>query len=318
MTEAPDATEAPETTVATEPAVAPITNATVVFVKDDGNGSGESADSALAKLADAYAALDLSKDCTVVICGPYTQMDHFDVPGNFTGSVTITSVYDGVDYRESGAIYRFEPSRFYVRGATAFEHMDFEALGTNLLVIAQFNPVTVGEGVTMAGDSMTGGSVAKAFCLLGGYQKDTVDATEKCDADTNITVLSGSKLYLVPFSRQIAGEYTGTANIYIGGNANVSVLHGSATYPDGIVVGNVNVTVADDAYIKVFYGCTQDTTAGNYTFDWKGGTINDFQWVCSSTPGKTIERGTATLIASDAAKQSENFAVIAENFDTVQ
>ena len=59
-------------------------------------------------------------------------------------------------------------------------------------------------------------------------------------------------------------------------------------------------------------------TAGNYTFDWQSGTIHDFQWVCSSTPGKPIERGTATLIASAAAKQTENYAEIAANFDTVK
>jgi|GEM_PF-271494 len=315
----PEETTAPETTSAPVAAVEPITDATVVFVKDGAAGSGESADSALAKLSDAYAALDKNKDCTVVICGPYTQTGHFDVPGEFAGSVTITSVYDGVDYRESGAIYRFEPSRFYVRGATTFENMDFEALGTNLLVLAQFHPVTVGEGVTMAGDAMTGGSVAKAFCIVGGYQKDTADAVESSDADTNITVLSGSKLYIVPFTRQIAGTYTGTANIHIGGNADVSVLHGSSAYPDGITVGDVKVTITDNARVGVFYGCTQDTTASSYAFHWESGAIDDFQWVCANTPGKTLNvTNGSVLIASEAAKQSANYAAIAENFDIVQ
>lgn len=318
VTKAPETTAVPETTE-DAPAVEPITGATVVYVKDGASGSGESADSALAKLSDAYAALDKSKDCTVVICGPYTQTGHFDVPGEFDGSVTITSVYDGKDYREDGAIYRFEPSRFYVRGATAFEHIDFEALGTNLLVLAQFHPVTVGEGVTMAGDDMTGGSVAKAFCIVGGYQKDTVDAVESSDADTHITVLSGSKLYIVPFTRQIAGTYTGTANIHIGGNADVSVLHGSSAYPDGITVGDVKVTITDDAHVGVFYGCTQDTTAGSYEFNWESGAIDKFEWVCGSTPGKTMTvTNGSTLIASETAKQAANFATIAENFDTVK
>ncbi len=318
-TKAPEKTETPETTETPVQAVEPITDATVVFVKDGAEGSGASADSALAKLSEAYAALDKSKDCTVVICGPYTQTGHFDVPGEFDGSVTITSVYDGVDYRKDGAIYRFEPSRFYVRGATAFENIDFEALGTNLLVLAQFHPVTVGEGVTMAGDAMTGGSVAKAFCIVGGYQKDTTDATEGSDADTHITVLSGSKIYIVPFTRQIPGEYTGTANIHIGGTADVSVLHGSSAYPDGITVGDVKVTVTDDAHVGVFYGCTQDTTVNSYEFNWESGTIDDFQWVCENTPGKnlTVTNG-STLIASDTAKQTANYADIAANFDTVK
>ena len=42
----------------------------VVYVKDDGTGNGLSPETATSSLTTAYSKLDLSDDCTVVICGP--------------------------------------------------------------------------------------------------------------------------------------------------------------------------------------------------------------------------------------------------------
>ena len=92
-------------------------------------------------MVDAYNALDLSKDCTVVIIGRYTQFDHFVYGIDYTGSVTLTSVYGGVDYRESGASFEFVPGRFVLFGKTTFENIDCKALGTNLLIVAQHHAV---------------------------------------------------------------------------------------------------------------------------------------------------------------------------------
>ena len=50
---------------------------TVVYLADGGSGDGTSADSPVGSLPDAYAALDLTKDCTVVICGEFTQTANF-------------------------------------------------------------------------------------------------------------------------------------------------------------------------------------------------------------------------------------------------
>ena len=291
---------------------------TVVYLKDGGTGDGSTADAAVGTMTDAYAALDLSKDCTIVICGTYTQTDRFDYGVDYDGSVTITSVYGGMDYRSSGAAYTFSASRFTCYGATTFENLDFVCTGTNLLVVGQCNPLKIGEGVTMTGDGMPGGSVAKSFCLLGGYQDGQGVPPAESDEDTSITVLSGSKIYVIPFSRNILAKYTGTANITIGGSADVAVLHGSAAYPDGITVGDVNVTITGNAHIKNFYGCTQDTTANSYTFNWESGTIDAFYWVCPNTSSKMITINNPTVLkVSDAVKATDNYATIAANFDTI-
>ena len=292
---------------------------TVVYLKDGGAGDGSSPDAAVGNLFAAYDALDLSKDCTVVVCGVFTQSEAFSYMVEYAGSVTFTSVYGGTDYRTSGAAYHFDPARFVCWGATTFEQMDFVANSTNLLVIGQCHPLKVGEGVTMTGDKMTGGSIAKAFCLLGGYQDGQDEPPFESDKDTNITVLSGSKMYIVPFSRKILGTFTGTANIYIGGNAEVTVLHCSAAYPDGVEVGDLKVTITDNAVIKNVYGCTQDTTINAVEFTWNSGTIGVFEWVCSYTAGKLFTCNTPTkLIASKAVQATPEYATIAANFDTIQ
>jgi len=292
--------------------------ATVVYVKDGGTGNGISADKALDNLTDAFDALDLTKDCTVVIAGPFLQSETFNYGEDYNGSVTFTSVYGGVDYRKSGAVYNFLDKRFLCYGITKFENMDFATTGKYLLVVGQFHPVTVGEGVTVTGDQLTGTSIARSFTILGGYQNGAGKATKTSALDTNITVLSGSKIYIVPFTREILGDYTGTANVKIGGNAQVGVLHGSSAYPDNISVGNVKIELSDNASVDRFYGCTQITTAGGYEFIWNGGSINAFEWNCSATPAARLTvKGAKVLRASDAAKAQANFAEIAANFDTV-
>ncbi len=295
-------------------------NAEVVYLKDGGTGNGASADNALASMADAIAALNPEKGGTVVLCGPYTQNANFDYGEDLGGKITFTSVYGGVDYRASaGACWQFTQARYVCCSETVFENIHFNCLGTNLLVIGRYFPVTVGEGLKMSGEKMTGGNIGTAFAILGGHQLGARGDEAVDNRDVSITVLSGSSIYIVPFSRQIIGDYSGgTANIYIGGEANVSVLHGSAALPDNIAVGSVKVTIDGNAKIGVVYGCTQITTARAYEFIWKSGSIGDFQWNCKHTPAANLTvTGAKVLRASDAAKAQANFAAIAANFDTV-
>ena len=295
-----------------------LSNQTVIYVKDGGNGNGASADKALGSLDDAFDSLDLTKDCTIVICGPYTQNGTFNYEKPYTGSVTYTSVYGGTDYRTTGAVYQFAAVRFICNGATKFENIKFSATGNYFLVVGNFNPVTVGEGVVVDAPKFTGTSIAKSFAIIGGYQDNVNDPLIADDRDTNITVLSGSKIYIIPFTREMLGDFMGTANIKIGGTAEIGVLHGSSAYPDGIKVGKVKIEIADNAKIANFYGCTQVTTADSYEFIWNGGDITNFQWNCSSTPAAylTVMNGTV-LRASDAVKAKANYATIAANFDKV-
>ncbi|MBQ2733860.1 MAG: S-layer homology domain-containing protein, partial [Clostridia bacterium] len=296
-----------------------IKNAQTVFLRSGAKGDGSSADSPLGSLELAYGALDLTKDCTVVVCGKYTQTGAFDCCTDYTGSVTLTSVYGGVDYRKSGAMLASDAYSFACRGKTVFENISINCTGAYYLLVAQHNPVTLGEGVSISGSALKGGSVEKSFTVIGGYASGIGSATALDERDTNITVLSGSKLYVIAYSRQMVGDYPGTAHIKIGGNADVSVLHGSVAYYRSTIVGDVEIEITDKARIGTFYGCTQVTTASSYRFIWRSGSIQKFEWNCSATSGaKLTVLGKTELYASEEAKQNTYFKTVSKNFDVVE
>ena len=291
--------------------------ATVVFLADGGSGNGTSADNPVGTLAAAYDALDLTKDCTVVLCGKFTQTANFTYGTAYTGSVTMTSVYGGTDYRESGAVYEFKNNRFYLRGETTFENMHFNTTaGTFLLVVAQHNKVTVGEGVTITGAKLTGGTVATSFSILGGYQDGA--STTANTLDTDITVLSGSKIYIVAFARGSKGapSYTGTANIKIGGNAGVSGLHLSGVDRNDIAYGTTKVEITDNATVGTIYGATQRVTLNSLALTWRSGTIGKF--VPALSGASIAYTNGALLKVSDTARAASNFDTVAALFDTVE
>ena len=301
---------------------------TVVYLRDNGTGDGSDYANAVGTLEDAYMMLDLSKDCTIVVCDVYTYINStFSIGAEkaYTGSVTFTSCYGGYDYRTIGAKFEFDPFRFICWGETKFEYIEFHTPGTNMLVVGQHNPVTVGEGVKISGAQMTGGSVAKSFCILGGYQKqrndsDPVVPPMEDNRDTNITVMSGQYLYIVPFSRQANGNtYMGTAHVKIGGDADVSVLHGSAI-GTGTQVGNVEIELSGNAVIGSFYGATETgISAKSFTLNWKSGTFKTrFEWECSfsNAVDLTVE-GNTVVNASPDVKAQAGYDKIAPLFDQI-
>lgn len=289
----------------------------VVYLKDGGTGDGSSPENAVNTLTKAHNALDLTKDdATIVVCGPYTQsVNWLYGGGEFTGTVTFTSVFGGVDYRESaGAVYNIGKYRFYCLGNNRFENMTINCTDEYCMLIGQHYDVTLGEGVSIKGEKLLGTATANSFTIIGGYQEGSSLAVAESTANTNVTVLSGSKLYIVPFSRGIeGGKFTGTANVTIGGDANVSVLHGSSANPDGVRLGNVKITLKDNATVDKFYGCTNNVTVDSYSFNWTGGSINEFYWVCPHTPDKELTvTGTKKLTVGDV-----DYYGIMDEFDSI-
>ena len=292
---------------------------TVVFLKGGGVGDGSSPEQACGTYTDAFEALDLSKDCTIVVCGPVTQTKAYNFGKEYTGSVTFTSVYNGVDYRESGAVLNVGEARFVCCGETRFENININATGAWWYLIASHHPLTMGEGIQITGQKLTGGKFSTSIAILGGYQAGVNKPPLVDDKDVNITVLSGRMYYIIPFNRGMAGTYMGTANIYIGGDAEVATLHGSSEF-DGSAVGNLKVTLTDNASVNTFYGGTANVSVESVEFNWLSGTIGSiFDWNCRYTPTKklTIE-GKTTLIVSEKTQRRANFSDIAAMFDDVK
>ena len=302
-------------------------DATVVYLKNDGNGDGMSASSPVGSLDAAYSALDLSKDCTIVVCGEFTSpFKNYSFGGNYTGSVTFTSVYGGTDYRTSGAQYVFAPYCVACVCETSFENINFvsgnpDGKNGGVVFVAQHYPFTLGEGVSISGGkNLDGGTIARSFTIIGGYYKSVGAPLASETKDVNIKVLSGSNIYIVAMNRNIVGTYSGTANIHVGGNASVSTLSASSTGVDGSKIGDVNITLADNASIGNFYGSTQTMTVNSLTFNWLSGTIDEFYWDCpymSPVGLVTYTKGTL-LNASEKAQNRSNFTEIASQFDDVK
>ena len=128
----------------------------VVYVKDGGTGDGFTAATAVGSLEAAYEALitntaieeDASVKGTIVICGKIARSDSFNFENDGScshkGTVTLTSVYGGVDYRKSGAELHLASQdtgtsatagtsceqRFQVGGPTVMENLTINRAGS--------------------------------------------------------------------------------------------------------------------------------------------------------------------------------------------
>lgn len=154
----------------------------VIFISDDysiGDGSGKDANNPLRPMDhDAfdpeaeypknhlqtpfYQATELLKNTggTIVICGPvHFGIDESYGSGNSTRDVftakfganviKFTSVYDGVDYRETdGAKITIDtPAEIGVYGSSIWENLDIETKGTNRVISFGGYTTLVGEGI---------------------------------------------------------------------------------------------------------------------------------------------------------------------------
>ncbi len=302
--------------------------ATVVYLKDGGTGDGSSPDSAVGTLEDAYKALDLSKDCTIVVCGPYTRTAHFSLTTPYTGSVLITSVYGGVDYAETaGAEYITAQKRFVLWGKTTFDHITFHLTNDYLLIVAQCNPIILGENIKVVADKalVNGLTIPTGLSIVGGYQNNQDTPEMDCSREINITVLGGEKIAIAAWNRALVGaNHSGKANITIGGNAKVGVLSFPSVDADGTVVGDVELTVKDNATVEYLLGeaAKADVSVKSLTVNWLGGEIihastkdaTAFPEKYTVTNTTSFVKGTV-LNYSDAAASSANFSAVKAAFD---
>ncbi len=187
-----------------------------------GDGTGTSAENPLAIVehgsfnADAespkyhlmtsfYQATEFLKETggTIVVCGPiyfgfyesYGQAaastkDVFTATFN-DKTIKITSVYDGVDYRETnGAKITIEtPAEIGVHGQTIWENVDIETTGTARVISFNNHATLVGEGVKCYPSDLEiyEGIATNYVSLSGGHRY-----AGGTDLTTNLVVKSGT------------------------------------------------------------------------------------------------------------------------------
>lgn len=295
---------------------------TVVFLSEGGTGDGSSALSPVSSLDDAYAALDLSKDCTIVVCGPFMQWIAWDYGTLYDGSVTFTSVYDGVDYRMTNdAIFRILYVNFVLWGDTRFEYIDFNCASANgVHVDCGLNPFTIGYDVNITGSNLNGTADSASFFIVGGYQNGRGDYLGDKNKNVDIKVYSGSNILINCWSRGLTGEtYTGEANVLISGDASVGAVYLAGLQCKDCFFGKTTLTVEGNATVGGIYSTANtNNTEASLTVNWYGGTIGAANEYLNNPDSKVTYTEGRTLCASPAAKASDSFNAVRSFFDSVE
>ena len=162
--------------------------------------------------------------------------------------------------------------RYYLNGKTTFENLQIER-DNSLVVVAQYNDLTFGEGLTMTYTSETD----KGFWVVGGYQspEDSVDVTR----DSHITIKSGTFHRVVGGSRQNWNDkvdgltYSGTHYIDILGGKIDILLCGS--YAKNVSDSAV-VNIKGGEFRQIYLGGDDTRRLDNdLTANFTGGTVTD-------------------------------------------
>lgn len=297
---------------------------TVVFLRDGGAGDGSSLSKPVGTLSAAYDALDLSKDCTIVICNNFTQTANFTYGKEYSGSVRFTSVYDGVDYsKKYGAKYISKAQRFVMYGETIFDDIDLKLTGNYFFIIANCHPITLTENFNpIYTKKVSGNFIDSGVSILGGYQNAQDMPEFECYNDININVLGGKNICIVAFNRAIKHAYHfGTANITVGGKAQVGTIRYASVDADDIISGNVNITVKDSAQVGfIRTGNGKNLDVNSLVVNWEGGTISNFipydEYEIDGVIYQNSEFNEGSFLRYSAAThQSVNFKGISELFE---
>ena len=214
----------------------PAVNLNTVYVNDGGSGDGSSAGTPVGTLADAYAALGADGG-TIVVTEKLTLTASFTEPAH-SGKVTLT-----------GGTISFENMRFILNGATTFENIALHGNEEYLLIVAQFNPIVFGEGITVTGfGDFT--AVAQSLTIVGGVQSgaDKYNDSSLINKDTSITVKSGKAL-IIAGSRGVSTAYTGTTNLDLQGGTFYNIYLGSS----GGSFKKANLTISGGTFIYNVY-----------------------------------------------------------------
>ena len=238
-------------------------NAADVYVKDGGDGDGTTAETPMGNLEDAIASI--AKDGgTVHIVDTYSHDGEFTEPEH-DAPITVT----GGEF-----IFAGTKNRWYLNGETTFENITMTAADPSkgAVIVAQFYPIVMGEGVT----------VPEKTYLVGGHQMDGMGTDTEAkmaekgwplDKDSYVTVKSGNFHVVCGFSRSAStAMYTGTSHVNMEGGTVNMLLGGSCNGSAGqnaiINVSGGEVTTlmtAGDATRRLNGDCEVNISGGSIT-----------------------------------------------------
>ncbi len=228
----------------------------VVYVGGTGDGHYDT-------LLEAANALSAEGGGTIVIT---TAVNNPTGSGNGTTlpqntPLVITSVYDGVNYADSGAALGIGAA-LKLQSAVTFQNIKLvqnETTANIGLIYAQGNRLEIGEGVTTLANSN------------GVYTSIYGGGPSKSTSRTNTVVINSGNWENV-YGGSYSGDTDTTANITVNGGTLKNIYGGSRS---GTFAGNANVTMTGGTVTTLTSaGNYLGTFNGNATLNITGGTHN--------------------------------------------
>ena len=301
----------------------------VIFIKDNmgsGTGDGSSAENAFrprvnvtpaigvenqqnAALFQAWEKIFASGERTakIVICGEYTITNNdsymaastwSNADFKYTGNpqpdieITYTSVYAGVDYRETGATIKLtEKSQFAFPSATETRNITFTSAnrsvsGDKVLLGASCCDLILGAGTKFAEPAN--------FRIIGGIRSNRTDTS----GSTNIIVDIGDENEIGDIYGLSNADllHTGTSNITIKSGTVVGNIAGDGVSTNTVGInGNIRITFEGGIIKGNIWGVTEGV------FDEDNNTLNILVDGGDFTACKGINVSDGTLSKGDAA-----------------
>lgn len=259
----------------------------VVYVADNGTGDGSSPDNPIGHASGYdgntttsyqktafYRALDLVKNenATVVIVGPttvgyctasVTTGNWYSPTGAANKTVTITSSYNGVDYREQGAKLIYDMTRgnprMHFRMNTVWDHMEFSV---------QYNSATSGTGY-IGWIAFNGFNTYIGSDFLTTQYNISVSTTSPTNLTHKYIALAGGMLWGAQLAKDYTFEICGGTYYQIyttnqfgnASNASEYVGHAQLIMTNVTVCGTVyatstsNGSYTEEGTTKYYYNC---------------------------------------------------------------
>lgn len=226
----------------------------VVYVASGMDGDGSSAETPAGTIAEAFALLDPEVGGTVVISGKYNFTASEIIPEH-TGTLTITSVYNGVDYRATNGAQIYDAGAHVLRlnGPTVIDNLDFVFVsGKSPTIAANFNNLKIAEGFATLD---TNGNTLSGMRIVGGpYNNNEVgDILLESGESCTLEVYGGTFQNIIPFSYECDSlaslSHTGTMYVTVGGNAKVNGLWFGITSTTVAHAGTTVCTLKDNAAV---------------------------------------------------------------------
>ncbi|MBQ2733040.1 MAG: DUF4185 domain-containing protein [Clostridia bacterium] len=172
-----------------------------VFVTEEGSGTHDGSSPENSTTLAEGLGLTKRVGGTVVVCGPIKLDREYFFPDN-DKTVTITSVYGGTDYRDSGAkLILTSVTSFY--GDYTLDGIRIDSYANDLLLCCQYNNITFGEDVVCK----KGPGVTTDIAIICGYNAHSAAHRSthevSCVKDACVTVKSGSWKYIRGGNRRI-------------------------------------------------------------------------------------------------------------------